>query len=175
MDRITLIPIGPISQDLLKWLAARLGETLGRPVEIGDSTLPPRGGYRPDRGQYRGDAVISGLWDLRYPQSSRLVGLIDADCYSPGLNFIFGQASMSGREAFVALPRLRQSFYSLLEDAQLFKERVLKEIIHELGHTWGLSHCPDLECVMHFSNTLQDTDVKRAKFCPECRQRIKME
>jgi archaemetzincin len=101
-----------------------------------------------------------------------VVGLAGADCFTPGLNFVFGQAVLHGREAFVALPRLRPSFYGLREDQALFRERALKEVIHELGHTWGLRHCADARCVMHFSNTLQDTDLKGTEFCGRCRRRL---
>jgi archaemetzincin len=101
-----------------------------------------------------------------------LLGLIEADCYAPGLNFIFGQAKPHGREAFVALPRLRQSFYGLPEDPTLLRQRALTEAVHELGHTWSLTHCPDPQYVMHFSNSLRETDVKGSNFCPRCSHRL---
>jgi len=44
--------------------------------------------------------------------------------------------------------------------------------VHELGHTYGLGHCPDTHCVMHFSNSLRDTDIKSATFCPACQELI---
>jgi len=36
-------------------------------------------------------------------------------------------------------------------------QRVIKEAVHELGHAFGLTHCENSKCVMHFSNSLQDT------------------
>jgi archaemetzincin len=101
--------------------------------------------------------------------AERLLGLVDLDLYTPGLNFVFGQASMGGREALIALPRLRQSFYGLADDEALFHERAIKEAVHELGHTYGLGHCPDATCVMHFSNSLPDTDFKGKGFCAVCK------
>lgn len=61
------------------------------------------------------------LSTLSYPATERLLGLIEADYYAPGLNFIFGQTKLHGRKAFIALPRLRQSFYGLPEDALLHR------------------------------------------------------
>jgi archaemetzincin len=166
---ITLVPIGPIPADLLSEVVDGLAEITGQDVVVGEAVPLPAAGYNPRRRQYRGDALIVALRALSYPAAGRVLGLTDADCYAPGLNFVFGQAAPGGREAFVALPRLRQSFYGLPEDPALFRERALKEMVHELGHTWGLSHCADVRCVMHFSNTLHDTDVKGTDFCPRCR------
>lgn len=41
----------------------------------------------------------------------------------------------------------------------LFFERTVKEAVHEIGHLKGLSHCPDSGCVMHFSNSLRDSET----------------
>lgn len=169
---ITLIPIGPVPADILSWLANRLTEILGRNIVTGETIPLPAASYNPRRRQYRGDALIAALRVLPCPAAERVLGLTDADCYAPGLNFIFGQATLNGREAFVALPRLRQCFYGLSKDLALFRQRALKEAVHELGHTWGLSHCSDSHCVMHFSNTLHDTDVKEADLCLQCRGRL---
>jgi archaemetzincin len=169
---ITLAPIGPVPAELLSWLVDRLMEVTGQNVVIGEAVPLPAAGYNAHRHQYQGDALIAALRAVPCPAAERVVGLTDADCYAPGLNFIFGQATPGGREAFVALPRLRQSFYGLPEEPTLFRERVLKEVVHELGHTWGLSHCADIHCVMHFSNRLHDTDVKGTDFCPWCHDRL---
>ncbi|MHB1160836.1 MAG: hypothetical protein ACYC3V_10980 [Chloroflexota bacterium] len=50
--------------------------------------------------------------------------------------------------------------------------RAIKEAIHELGHTYGLEHCGDPLCVMHFSNTLMETDRKSDRFCPDHEGRL---
>lgn len=168
---LLLVPIGAIAPQTLEWLREELAAALSLPVAVGAEVPLPTAGYHPRRGQYSGEAMLDLLRRVPGP-ADRVLGLADVDCYAPGLNFIFGQAVLNGREAFVALPRLRPSFYGLPEDENLFRQRLLKEAIHELGHTWGLGHCPDPLCVMHFSNTLRDTDVKGASFCPRCRQRL---
>ena len=169
---ITLVPIGSVPADLLSWLADQLTKVLGTNVALGEEIPLPVAGYEPHRRQHLGDALLTALRTVSCPTSERLLGLTDVDCYAPGLNFIFGQATLRGREALVALPRLRQSFYGLPEDPVVFHQRTLKEAVHELGHTWGLSHCPDRHCVMRFSNRLQDTDFKGIDSCPRCRGRL---
>jgi archaemetzincin len=167
---IALIPIGTVSLSLLDSLAAPLRKTFGLPCQLAAPIPIPADAYDQQRGQYVGDKILAALARLDFPDAERVLGVIDADCYAPGLNFIFGQAkaSFDGRDAFIALPRLRPSFYGQPEDDALFRERVLKEAVHELGHTYGLGHCPDPKCVMHFSNSLYDTDVKGAGFCSRC-------
>ena len=75
--------------------------------------------------------------------------------------------------AIVSLYRLRQERYGLPQDKGLFGDRAIKEAVHELGHTYYLSHCGDIKCVMHFSNSLADTDIKEAGLCQKCQQRLK--
>ena len=169
--KIVLVPIGPVDNNLVEWCNNELPSTFDCLVTIADGIQVPDQAFNKTRKQYNGDAVLEELRSVNVP-ADRIVGLIDQDCYVESLNFIFGLASSGGKQAIVALPRLRQSFYGQREDIDIFRQRVLKEIIHELGHTWNLSHCPNPKCVMHFSNSLSDTDVKQAKFCEICRKQL---
>jgi DNA polymerase-4 len=85
------------------------------------------------------------------------------DLYAGGLNFVFGLAECPGRAALISLYRLGQE-----AGEALFRERALKEALHELGHSLSLGHCPDSCCVMHFSNCLADTDRKGSEPCARC-------
>src|SRR5919107_5810553 len=107
----------------------------------------------------------TGSYDLK---NIIILGICNFDAYSSGLNFVFGQASLTGGVAAIYLPRLRQEFYGISADISIFIERVLKEATHEVGHAFGLNHCPKQSCVMHFSNSLVDTDRKTKDFCNIC-------
>ena len=82
-------------------------------------------------------------------------------------NFVFGIADISGGLAVISLSRLRANV-----SASTFMARAMKEIFHELGHAFGLGHCANSRCVMHFSNSLADSDVKDEQLCAACVQRM---
>ncbi|MGV9200035.1 MAG: archemetzincin, partial [Promethearchaeia archaeon] len=71
----------------------------------------------------------------------------------------------------ISLARLRPEFYGSQSNKEIFRERTLKEAIHELGHTFGLEHCHN-RCIMSFSNNLQQTDDKPPKFCKDCKEKL---
>lgn len=169
---LCILPIGVVEEPLLEAVARELEATFRRPCRIGEGLPQPAYAYDERRKQYRVEAIMARLRLLDLPRAYRLLGLVDRDCYTPGLNFIFGQAMTGGREAIVALPRLRQGFYGLPEDPELSRQRTVKEAVHELGHTYGFPHCGDPRCVMYFSNSLADTDAKGATFCRACRGRL---
>ena len=104
----------------------------------------------------------------------RILGILDEDIYSRNHNFVFGLANMKSGVALISLTRLRERFYKKTsslyrkhETRKDIEDRVLKEAIHELGHTFGLIHCNNL-CVMQFSHILKDTDKKPPGFCNSC-------
>ena len=105
-----------------------------------------------------------------YAPYQKILGIVDHDLFVPELNFVFGEAG--SKAAVISLTRLRQTFYRLPEDQNLFDRRTLTEAVHELGHTYGLGHCENPRCVMFFSNSLSDTDRKGPEFCPRCTKNL---
>ncbi len=171
--KIAIVPFGQVDQKVLEHLMEALRGTFGKECEVLPSEPVPTGAFNPYRNQYLSDSFLEELGKLESKGAIKILGVTEVDLYTRGLNFVFGQARLGGREAVISLARLRQSFYGLPEDKRLLLERALKEAVHELGHTWGLSHCPDPLCVMHFSNSLQDTDIKKAEFCSRCLSALK--
>ncbi len=134
-------------------------------VEILRLPLDLSSSYDPGRGQFHAGSILRLL--STYPVSVlRLVAILTVDLYEHGLNFVFGEAVSGGREAVVSTYRLYHP------DPHTFRARVLKEVNHELGHTFGLKHCPDPSCVMSFSNSVLDVDRKGETFCPVCRRAL---
>jgi archaemetzincin len=160
-----LLPIGPVPADLLAQLRKEVSGIVKRDVTVAAPISRPAAAFDESRQQYRGSVLLEEVSRHDVAGADRVVGIIDADAYAPGLNFIFGQAMKPGRFAIVALPRLRDSFRGRPENPIRFRQRVVKEVVHEIGHSFGFEHCEDRKCVMHFSNSLGDTDYKSAHFC----------
>ena len=167
---ITLVPIGEVEDTVLKSLAPPLTEILGQEAEVAGTLPLPRGGWSQSRRQHLASALLA-LVPVPAP-GNRALGITGADLYAPGLNFVFGIADIEGRLALISLARLRPESYGSPPDDTLFLQPAVKEAVHELGHTYGLGHCRDPRCIMHFSNTLHDTDVKGPGFCAACRGKV---
>lgn len=170
MKRIILIPFGSTEPELLSQLRQSLKETFNCNIDLGFSLEQPHHAYDSQRGQYLAPAILNAL--STFKGLGKVLGIVDVDLYTPELNFIFGQADIDRGLSVISLKRLRQEYYGLPPDKVLFAQRAIKEAVHELGHVYGLKHCPDKFCVMHFSNSLTDTDRKRDKFCPRCQEEL---
>jgi archaemetzincin len=167
---IVLIPIGEVEAAALEALKQSLPKPFSQWTQIGDRMPLPKDGWNQSRAQYFAPSLLSLVSHLG--SGNRALGVVDVDMYATGLNFVFGLADIAGKRALISLHRLRQGFYGLPRDENLFLERAVKEAVHELGHTYELKHCPDPTCVMHFSNSLSDTDVKGSDFCPICQKKL---
>jgi len=170
--KITLVPTDDIDDEIMGELINRVKDVFHCPVETGTSFSNLAQAYEQQRERYHASELLSHLSAEKKGEDERIVGIVDVDLYVPGLNFIFGEADTVCRAAIISLCRLRQEYYGLPPDKSLFLERATKEIVHELGHTFGLGHCPNIKCVMHFSNSLADTDWKEVHFCDRCCPRL---
>jgi archaemetzincin len=169
MTTIYFVAFGPVDRGLMRKVAEETGRILGLTVEIAPAALEiPKNAYDRRRDQHLSDAFLAELRRKRPVPRATVLGITQVDLYTPGLNFVFGQADMSERVAVISLCRLRPEFWGRPRNEPLLLERAVKEAVHELGHTFGLPHCPNPSCVMHFSNSLADTDRKGKVFCPSC-------
>jgi archaemetzincin len=165
--QITLLPFfapeHQVAAPLLDHLVQDL-QLLAADIHIAAPRPFPAGAYNARRGQYRAEAFLAGLHP---PADGYVLAITACDLYTADYNFVFGLALPITRTAVISIARL-----VCRGDAVNHRQRILKEAVHELGHTFGLGHCPNPNCVMHFSNTLTDTDRKDSRFCAHCRRRL---
>jgi archaemetzincin len=139
-------------------------------VEIEIDTEKSR---NPHTGQHHATGILTDLEKhAKLLQEDRLLGVTDLDLYVPGMNFVFGEARLPGRAAIVSTYRLKGT--TEYGEAELLPVRIVKEAVHELGHTLGLIHCGNQSCIMYFSNSLSDTDRKGEDCCDECLKELGM-
>ena len=167
--QLLLVPVGKLPAGVLSWLGSALPPILHCVCQIGPALAHPDYAWNARRQQYLADAVLARV---QVGSARCALAVADLDLYVPDLNFVFGLADRGQLRAIIALPRLRQSFYGLSEDTDLFRSRVIKEAVHELGHLFGLEHCNNRRCVMAFSNSLPDTDHKAQYPCEKCNARL---
>jgi archaemetzincin len=171
-QKICVLAISKFDSTVLQKFTADLEKIFEQEVEVSQSPMDLGFAYNPERRQYHSSVILGKLSQINPEGCERTLGIVDVDLYVPDLNFVFGEADVVTRMAVIATKRLRPEYYALAQDERLFLERTLKESVHELGHTYGLGHCPDKKCVMHFSNSLADTDLKSCSFCDNCRRSL---
>ena len=179
MKPIHLIPLGnglsaagiEPGLDLLEQLAATLARTFRTPCQIRPETLDLSFALDAARGQYYSTAILQRLERSGDPDA-RILGVTAFDLYVPVLTFVFGEAQLDGTCAVVSTARLKEEFYGLPASQELLRGRLVKEAVHELGHTFGLRHCADWRCVMTSSHAVERLDIKSADFCPACRKPV---
>lgn len=151
--------------------------------------------FRKERNQYDAEMLLSEVSRFR-SSADRTLFIFREDLFVKDMNFIFPleipsnfqtrQNSWSfvfglaqGDVCIVSTTRLDPRFYGKVEDlgkaGALFKERLIKEALHELGHTFSLPHCDNKKCVMVFSNSIEDVDFKGAEFCEDCYSMLRLQ
>ncbi|MHC4358884.1 MAG: archaemetzincin family Zn-dependent metalloprotease [Planctomycetota bacterium] len=166
---VRMVPVGEVQEELLSQLADSLREDLGVVVQLGPRMEVPAHAYKARRNQYFSTEILRKMNEMKPGGKSYLLGVTEVDLYVPTLNFVLGEALPFKNVAIISLHRLREEFYEKPPDEPLLYKRMLTEAVHELGHLWGMRHCPNPDCVMFFSNTLVDTDRKSSGFCDKCK------
>jgi archaemetzincin len=162
------MPVGRVDRALLEPLAAGLTQRLRVACSIHPDSLEAEFAFNPLRRQYHSTEILKKILQRPRSETWKVLGVTEMDLYIPVLTFVFGEAQLADGGAVVSTHRLRQEFYGMPTDPELVRERLLKESLHELGHTYGLRHCPDYTCVMSASNGVERIDLKRAEFCSTC-------
>lgn len=172
MNTVHLLRVGNVDVSTLQDLRAAIPQCLPVACEILPYDLDPAPAYHPERQQFHSSEILQHMQPLVRAQDWRFIAIADVDLYIPILKYVFGEAQMGGPCAVVSLHRLRQEFYGLDRDDALLFQRLLKECVHELGHTLGLRHCQEYSCVMASSHSVEWIDLRESTLCEACRSHV---
>ena len=159
---------GAVDEEAVAFAASCLASALGVATALVEPLPEPSCAYDATRGQYSSTLILLDAVARRPAQVTRLLVVTEHDLFIPMLTFVFGQAQVEGPVAVMALARLRQEFYGLRSNRALLLRRVRKEALHEIAHTYGLTHCSDPSCTLSLSADIRQLDRKSGDFCAGC-------
>lgn len=172
-QNIILISFGFFEEDFLNRIADSVRLEYHSEVNVREGHLDLSEFYDPVRRQYNGTRLLKVVDSDFSSDSTKTLGLFGVDLFIPILTYIFGQAVLKGRTGIASFYRLANERYGMISDDKFVPERFSKEVIHELGHTFGLIHCHVPTCVMRSSTYVEDIDQKSEHLCVKCRDELR--
>ena len=175
MPSILIVPVPPFDERKVNALVSPVQSTFGLSVHVNlTNAIDPSFAFDMYRNQYNSTSIISAFVRRFEKHEGKVLGITSVDFFVPVLTYVFGEAQLDGPIAVVSSYRLDDTLYGLPDNPKLLEERLIKEVVHELGHTFGLIHCHDYRCVMHSSTAVEEIDVKSERFCPACEDQVRV-
>ena len=158
--KVEILPVGDVPKELL----SRLSSQLARFGIVGEVLMevPVKRTDGKTSGPLHADALVR----IAAERGPAVLAVTSEDLGEEGYEFVFGYANVGSSGAVVSIARMQDA------DEEQTLGRLVKEAMHELGHTWGLAHCDTLSCVMSHSAAMGDVDAKQERFCEDCRRRV---
>ena len=161
---IDIQPYNGLSEDIVDYVYTELKKVCPKVNLLKVKPLPKRAYYKP-RNRYRADTIIALQRDYTL-EGHVTMGLTNKDISSDkGAIYdfgIMGLAFNSGKAGVASTYRVSKT---------KTKEQYFKVVIHELGHTQGLDHCPDITCLMTDAKGKNTTDGEKG-FCKKCKAHL---
>jgi len=173
---LRMVPVGEVSQRILDKVRNELETNLNIKCRIMPKLSIPEETFNRWRKQYNAENVmelLSTKSEVKFIDKNIPTLLItNVDLYYGGLNFVFGLEDPTKSSAIVSIMRLRPEFYDEKANLNILEERTVKEVTHAIGHCFGLGHCINNWCVMCFSPSVNDVDLKQKYFCENCKVKL---
>jgi len=167
-NSIVISPIGDFAPDLLDPIQSEIKRIYGYPTYILALLDDLEFAFHPQRNQYHSTPILEQLSQKAPAGAIKVLALVEVDLFIPILTHVYGEAQLGGKACMVSTIRLNEG-HSALNSQEPFRGRIVKEAIHELGHTFKLRHCRDHTCLMHYCRNERDVDRKSDQLCRYCK------
>ena len=165
---IAISPIGDFTPELLDRVRAEIKRIYGFPTEVRSLIEDLEFAFHPNRKQYHSTPILEQLAHKAPPEALKVLALVQVDLFIPILTHVYGEAQLGGKACMVSTIRLNEGHRSL-DTQEPYLSRIIKEAIHELGHTFKLRHCREHTCLMHYCRNEGDVDRKSDQLCRYCK------
>lgn len=169
---VLLQPLGDISTGDLQFLKDSAQSFYPVAIILVSRKEPPPNAWNASRKRWRADSIIAWL-KTDTPDTIRLtVGLMTDDISANKGNIrdygIMGLGYHPGKACVVSTYRLTSNIHT----KQAFRQRLFKVMVHEMGHNFGLPHCPNQHCIMVDAEGKMKLDGEK-DLCNNCKQKLK--
>jgi archaemetzincin len=148
LRQLALQPLGPVKAEEIKKVKSGIEMLYEVTVVVLPEKPLPRAAYFKPRDRYKADLLLEALEKQQPEAFAKIIGLTARDISvtnDEGYDWgIFGLGQLGGSACVVSTFRLRAG----KADDALFFARLVKVVNHEVGHTFGLDHCPQERCLM---------------------------
>jgi archaemetzincin len=163
---ILISPIGEVDHTIIEAANVEIERVYGLRTETATLLDEVEFAFDSERNQYYSTLILERLAARAPSQALKVLAITRVDLFIPILTHVYGEAQLGGKTCIVSTYRLNEGSSNFLNLTS--NHRVAKESIHELGHTFGLRHCREQNCIMHYSRSVEDVDCKSDQLCRYC-------
>jgi archaemetzincin len=164
---ILVSPIGDLDSSLVYHTMKELSDCFGYPVISRSLIEDMEFAFDSARDQYNSSILLEKLSSITPANTIKVLAICDKDLFIPVLTHVYGEAQLNGKASIISTYRLKDNL-PVINSRSVFFQRIIKEAVHELGHTFNIRHCPDRSCAMHYCRSIDDVDNKSNRFCRYC-------
>ena len=171
-DTIYVIPLGKVSENNINICKNIIGSFFGSVSIVGKSESLSDDILTDSKKKHDANKILDKYYE-KFDKSKHYIIITEVDIAvfknnNPDWG-ILGIGNCPGNLCVVSTFRLGKNQQGLL-----FKERLEKTVVHEIGHNYGLNHCINGNCIMgDIKGLISVMDKTNNKFCEKCNNQIK--